>query len=55
MTSTRPATPASDASNASFTCSSGKLGPSYPLDQVNEAFDASLAGSPGRVLVTPGA
>jgi len=31
------------------------LGPSYPLDQVNEAFDASLAGSPGRVLVTPGA
>src|SRR6185503_16561592 len=28
---------------------------SYPLDQVNEAFDASLAGSPGRVLVTPGA
>ena len=29
------------------------LGPSYPLEQVNEAFDASLAGSPGRVLVTP--
>ena len=28
MTSTRPATPASDASNASFTCSSGKFGPS---------------------------
>ena len=30
------------------------LGPSYPLEQVNEAFEASLAGSPGRVLVTPG-
>jgi len=29
------------------------LGPSYPLEQVNEAFEASLAGSPGRVLVTP--
>ncbi len=29
------------------------LGPTYPLDQVNEAFAASLAGSPGRVLVTP--
>jgi Zn-dependent alcohol dehydrogenase len=29
------------------------LGPSYPLDQVNEAFDAALAGSPGRVLVIP--
>jgi Zn-dependent alcohol dehydrogenase len=29
------------------------LGPSYPLAQVNEAFEASLAGSPGRVLVTP--
>jgi S-(hydroxymethyl)glutathione dehydrogenase / alcohol dehydrogenase len=29
------------------------LGPRFPLDQVNEAFDASLAGSPGRVLVTP--
>jgi S-(hydroxymethyl)glutathione dehydrogenase/alcohol dehydrogenase len=29
------------------------LGPSYPLEQVNEAFDASLAGSPGRVLVIP--
>ena len=28
MTSTRPREPASDASNASFTCSSGKLGPS---------------------------
>jgi S-(hydroxymethyl)glutathione dehydrogenase / alcohol dehydrogenase len=29
------------------------LGPRYPLDRVNEAVDASLAGSPGRVLVTP--
>jgi S-(hydroxymethyl)glutathione dehydrogenase / alcohol dehydrogenase len=29
------------------------LGPSFPLDRVNEAFDASLAGVAGRVLVTP--
>ena len=29
------------------------LGPTYPLDEVNEAFEASLAGSPGRVLVRP--
>ncbi|HKP16832.1 MAG TPA: alcohol dehydrogenase catalytic domain-containing protein [Gaiellaceae bacterium] len=29
------------------------LGPTYPLEQVNEAFDAALAGSRGRVLVTP--
>ena len=29
------------------------VGPSYPLDAVNEAVAASLAGSPGRVLVTP--
>jgi S-(hydroxymethyl)glutathione dehydrogenase / alcohol dehydrogenase len=29
------------------------LGPSYPLDQVNEAFEAALSGSPGRVLVRP--
>ena len=29
------------------------LGPSYPLDEVNDAFEASLAGSPGRVLVRP--
>ena len=29
------------------------LGPAYPLDQVNEAIEASLAGSPGRVVVTP--
>ena len=29
------------------------LGPAYPLEQVNEAFDAALAGSSGRVLVVP--
>lgn len=29
------------------------LGPTYSLDDVNEAFAATLAGSPGRVLVTP--
>jgi S-(hydroxymethyl)glutathione dehydrogenase/alcohol dehydrogenase len=29
------------------------LGPTYPLEQVNDAFEASLAGSPGRVLVIP--
>jgi S-(hydroxymethyl)glutathione dehydrogenase/alcohol dehydrogenase len=29
------------------------LGPRFGLDQVNEAFEASQAGSPGRVLVTP--
>lgn len=29
------------------------VGPSYPLERVNEAFAASLAGSPGRVVVTP--
>ncbi|MDX6511683.1 MAG: S-(hydroxymethyl)glutathione dehydrogenase / alcohol dehydrogenase [Gaiellaceae bacterium] len=29
------------------------VGPSFPLDEVNDAFDASLAGAPGRVLVTP--
>jgi S-(hydroxymethyl)glutathione dehydrogenase/alcohol dehydrogenase len=29
------------------------LGPTFPLEQVNEAFDASLAGSRGRVLVLP--
>jgi S-(hydroxymethyl)glutathione dehydrogenase/alcohol dehydrogenase len=29
------------------------VGPRFPLDQVNEAFEASLAGSAGRVLVTP--
>ena len=29
------------------------VGPTYPLDAVNEAVEASLAGSAGRVLVTP--
>jgi S-(hydroxymethyl)glutathione dehydrogenase/alcohol dehydrogenase len=29
-----------------------QLGPRYPLDEINEAIDASLSGSPGRVLVT---
>jgi S-(hydroxymethyl)glutathione dehydrogenase/alcohol dehydrogenase len=29
------------------------VGPSFSLEQVNEAFDAALAGSPGRVLVIP--
>jgi S-(hydroxymethyl)glutathione dehydrogenase / alcohol dehydrogenase len=29
------------------------LGPSYPLEAADEAFQASLAGSPGRVLVVP--
>ncbi len=29
------------------------VGPAYPLDAVNEAVEASLAGAPGRVLVTP--
>jgi S-(hydroxymethyl)glutathione dehydrogenase / alcohol dehydrogenase len=28
------------------------VGPSFPLEQVNDAVEASLAGSPGRVLVT---
>ena len=31
----------------------GALGPSFTLDEVNEAIAASLGGSPGRVLVTP--
>ncbi len=29
------------------------VGPSFPLDRADEAFQASLAGEPGRVLVTP--
>jgi S-(hydroxymethyl)glutathione dehydrogenase/alcohol dehydrogenase len=29
------------------------VGPSFPLDDVNEAVETSLAGSPGRVLVRP--
>lgn len=28
------------------------LGPSFPLDRVNDAVEASLGGEPGRVLVT---
>jgi S-(hydroxymethyl)glutathione dehydrogenase / alcohol dehydrogenase len=31
----------------------GMVGPTFALDQVNEAIEASLAGAPGRVLVTP--
>jgi len=30
-----------------------QLGPIYPLDEINHAIDASLGGSPGRVLVRP--
>jgi S-(hydroxymethyl)glutathione dehydrogenase/alcohol dehydrogenase len=30
----------------------GLVGPEYPLEQINEAIEASLSGSPGRVLVT---
>ena len=30
-----------------------QLGPSFSLDEVNEAIEASLAGAPGRVLVRP--
>jgi S-(hydroxymethyl)glutathione dehydrogenase / alcohol dehydrogenase len=29
------------------------VGPSFPLDRADEAFQASLAGEPGRVLVVP--
>jgi S-(hydroxymethyl)glutathione dehydrogenase/alcohol dehydrogenase len=31
------------------------VGPTYGLDEVDAAFEESLAGSPGRVLVTPAA
>ncbi|HXH88112.1 MAG TPA: zinc-binding dehydrogenase [Gaiellaceae bacterium] len=31
----------------------GLVGPSFSLDEADDAFAASLAGSPGRVLVTP--
>jgi len=31
----------------------GSLGPSFPLDRVDDAVQASLAGEPGRVLVIP--
>ncbi len=30
-----------------------QLGPTYPLERIDEAVEASLAGLPGRVLVTP--
>ncbi len=30
-----------------------QLGPSFALEEVDDAFEASLAGSPGRVLVRP--
>jgi S-(hydroxymethyl)glutathione dehydrogenase / alcohol dehydrogenase len=30
-----------------------QLGPIYPLDEINHAIDASLGGSPGRVLIRP--
>lgn len=30
-----------------------QLGPVFPLERINDAFDASLAGAPGRVVVTP--
>ena len=33
--------------------SSSLVGPSFPLDRADDAFRASLAGEPGRVLVTP--
>ena len=32
---------------------SSSLGPSFPLDRVDEAVEASLAGEAGRVLVIP--
>jgi len=31
----------------------GLVGPEHPLDSVNDAIEAALAGVPGRVLVTP--
>jgi S-(hydroxymethyl)glutathione dehydrogenase/alcohol dehydrogenase len=31
----------------------GLVGPSFALDEADDAFQTSLAGSPGRVLVTP--
>ena len=31
----------------------GLVGPSFPLDRADDAFRASLAGEPGRVLITP--
>jgi S-(hydroxymethyl)glutathione dehydrogenase / alcohol dehydrogenase len=32
---------------------SGLVGPTFPLDRANDAVEASLAGLPGRVVVTP--
>jgi Zn-dependent alcohol dehydrogenases, class III len=32
---------------------SGLVGPEFPLDRIGEAIEAALAGTPGRVLVTP--
>jgi S-(hydroxymethyl)glutathione dehydrogenase / alcohol dehydrogenase len=29
------------------------VGPRFPLDELNDAMDASVAGVPGRVLVSP--
>ena len=31
----------------------GLVGPAFGLDEINEAVDASLSGTPGRVIVTP--
>jgi S-(hydroxymethyl)glutathione dehydrogenase/alcohol dehydrogenase len=31
----------------------GLVGPVYPLERINDAVEAALAGVPGRVLVTP--
>jgi S-(hydroxymethyl)glutathione dehydrogenase/alcohol dehydrogenase len=30
-----------------------QLGPTYPLDAINDAIEASMSGTPGRVLVAP--
>jgi len=30
-----------------------QLGPSFPLDEINEAIEAALSGVPGRVLIRP--
>jgi hypothetical protein len=29
------------------------VGPAFPLDRLNDAMEASVAGAPGRVLVCP--
>jgi len=31
----------------------GLVGPTYPLDEINDAVEASLSGVPGRVLIEP--